>query len=91
MPWCTYAIAETGKGFCCDNGNVKIEIENPSEAAKGIINIWKEDSPRGKVLQKYLRQLNITFSLEYFCWKKLVLIIYCQFSKILFKIRFVLL
>ena len=62
-----YATAERGEGFCCDNGNGKIEIENPLEAAREIMNFWKEDSPRGKVLQKYSRQINTAFALAFFC------------------------
>ena len=34
IPLCTYPTEEIGKGFFCDNGNVKIGIENPSEATR---------------------------------------------------------
>ena len=61
-----YAKGEDKPGFCCYNGNVVIDEETPTPRAQEILDLWEENSVKGRVLRKYVRQINNTFALASF-------------------------
>ena len=54
------------KSLCCSDGKIDIEEEEPSPAAKFILDLLSSESDYGRVFRKHARKINNAFSLASF-------------------------